>query len=197
MQWLRGKHAESADDVPKASTEGGGSSFLRRRNSLLGAPSGFGLQARDVIIPSCDIRLSAKSLGTGRLGSVCSGYWLEQPVAIKRIMPSLEEKHNPGTRKRLEQEIAMLMPHLSQPNILPLYGLCEQQDGSLWLVLKRGKKGSLKNVMKGNRGGLTLQEFFHIAKGIAAAMVYLHGQGVWCSLAACGRRRVRALFVYR
>lgn len=127
------------------------------------------------------MRIDTTVLGSGRLGSVYSGFWLEQPVVIKRILPSSEEIHNPGTRARLEQELAALLPHLSQPNILPLYGVCEQLDGSVWLVLKRGRKGSLKNVLhtfKNTTNTLPLAEVFHIAKGILAAITYLHSHGI-------------------
>jgi len=148
------------------------------RASYIGASS---LSARNVVIPASDMRIDTTVLGSGRLGSVFSGYWLEQPVVIKRILPSSEEIHNPGTRARLEQELSALLPHLSQPNILPLYGVCEQSDGSVWLVLKRGKRGSLKNVLhtyKNTNGTLPLTELFHIAKGILAAITYLHSHGI-------------------
>jgi serine/threonine protein kinase len=180
--FLRGTAGKSDKPSSEGGAGGGGSLSSRRASyTALAVPR---LTPRQAVIPSTDIRIDASAvLGSGRLGSVFPGFWLEQPVAIKRILPSSEETHNPGTKKRLEAEIAALLPHMSQPNILPLYGVCEQPDGSLWLVLKRGKRGSLKSVLRAHRGAggsppLPLHELFHLAKGIVAACIYLHGHGI-------------------
>lgn len=135
------------------------------------------LSTRRVLIPSSDVCLhDDDQLGSGRLGSVTGGLWLGQPVAIKRLVTSAEEAQVPGTRARLEKEIAELIPHLNHPNLLPLYGIVEMSDGSIGLVFKKGKGGSLKNAIRKHRasGGLPLSDILHVAKGIASALTFLH-----------------------
>jgi serine/threonine protein kinase len=135
------------------------------------------LSTRRVLIPSRDVYVHDEDqLGSGRLGSVTGGLWLGQPVAIKRLVTSAEEAQVPGTRARLEKEIADLIPHLNHPNLLPLYGIVEMSDGSIGLVFKKGKGGSLKNAIRKHRasGGLPLSDILHVAKGIASALTFLH-----------------------
>lgn len=133
------------------------------------------LDVRDVVIPADEIEVEPTTLGSGRFGVVRAGLWLGQACAIKQIVPATEA--DARTKKRLEVEIAALMPHLLHPGILPLYGIVENLDGSLWLVLKRGKFGSLKNYRRSFGGGpMPLPEMLQVAKGIAAALCYLHSR---------------------
>ena len=121
---------------------------LPQRSLLRSAP----LTPRNALIPQCDISVhSGEELGAGRLGSVAGASWLEQPCAIKRIIPSSEERNNPGVGKRLEKEVEELIPHLCHPNLLPLYGICEQPDGALYLVFKLAVRGSLSARLRARR----------------------------------------------
>lgn len=133
---------------------------------------------RGIILESEDITLSDARVGNGRLGTVLRGTWLEQPVAIKRVLPSSEQRSNPGARERLEHELSILLPHHAHPNILPLYGLHVGPDFTLYLVYKLGR-GSLKDSLRIVRGkGLVLSELFRIAIGVASALAYLHSHGI-------------------
>jgi serine/threonine protein kinase len=57
-----------------------------------GAPSvgDAALDERSVVIPRSDVVFDdgGEVLGSGRLGAVTAGRWLEQPVALKRIVPA-------------------------------------------------------------------------------------------------------------
>jgi len=139
------------------------------------------LSARRALIPSAQLHVAVEDeLGSGRLGSVVGGSWLELPVAVKRVLPVAEERAAPGTRSLLEREVELLIPHLNHPAILPLYGVAELADGALGLVFKRGARGSLRAIVRAHRGaqppGVPLAQALHLAKGICSALAYLHGQ---------------------
>ena len=140
---------------------------------------------RGVLLNAADVHLSAETVGSGRLGSVLRGTWLGQPVAIKKVLPAAERRLSPETSSLLEHEVRALMPHLVHPCLLPLYGLCADGDGALFLVFKLGEQGSLRDALRAVRpgrsgagGGLQLRDALKIASGVASALAFLHAARV-------------------
>ena len=140
---------------------------------------------RGVLLDAADVHLSSETVGSGRLGSVLRGTWLGQPVAIKKVLPAAERRISPETSALLEHEVRALMPHLVHPCLLPLYGLCTDSDGALFLVFKLGEQGSLRDALRsarpsrsGGSGGLPLRDILAIASGVASALAFLHSARV-------------------
>lgn len=144
------------------------------------------LQPRSVLLDGADVCVSSEQVGAGRLGTVLRGTWLGQPVAIKRVLPSSEQRADPSARATLERELRELLPHLQHPCLLPLYGLYEDpSDGAWHLVYKLGARGSLRDLLRAARGargsaprGLPLADVFTVAMGVASALAYLHAHGI-------------------
>ncbi len=97
----------------------------------------------------------------------------------QRIVPATHM--DPATRAALLDSIGQMLPH-AHPNILQVYGAVElEKEGGLWLVLKRGKQGSLRDVLtrggwRGVNGGAPRKLCAHVCRHVASALAYLHSQ---------------------
>lgn len=136
-------------------------------------------------------------LGWGSYGRVHRGYWNGTLVAIK-ILEQIAGDFNPRTA--LEP---LLHHRLSHPNIVKMFDISTQEvdvceDGrplqEVWMVLEYCSRGTLSDAITrgqfclpsppaaagapASRGVPDLQRIVRIAKDVASAMAYLHGQNV-------------------
>jgi hypothetical protein len=93
-----------------------------------------------------------------------------EPVALKRIRVD-----DPEQARRAHDEAALLSA-LDHPHLVRLHALVPSDDAMV-LVLDLADRGSLRDLLAG-RGRLTPGEVITALTPIAAALAYLHGEGV-------------------
>ncbi len=111
-------------------------------------------------------------LGSGGSGEVWQARVTSSgaPVALKRVATASEDQ-----RQRARAEAALLSA-LDHPNLVRLHSMVPAHD-ALVLVLDLADGGSLADLLAA-RGRLTPGEVITAVAPVAAALAYLHGEGV-------------------
>lgn len=118
---------------------------------------------------------AAPPLGAGTTGEVYLGFRCgdEERVAIKRIRP--EFAANAIMRKYLEKEASVVFEH---PNIVRTLGVCELQDGSLFILSEYVAGTTLSDYIKNVLPMLSQDEritkLLDIFRQILAALKHMH-----------------------
>jgi TPR repeat protein len=125
-----------------------------------------------ILLPAKDL-IWGKILGQGSYGKVSQGTWLNTtPVAIKDLILT---QWTAVDRESFEAE-ATLMYRLRHPNIVQLYGVC-QQEFRYSLVMELMPKGTLYELLHNNQP-LSWERRWVLAGDIAQGINYLHTQDV-------------------
>jgi TPR repeat protein len=125
-----------------------------------------------ILLPAKDL-IWGKILGQGSYGKVSQGTWLNTtPVAIKDLILT---QWTAVDRESFEAE-ATLMYRLRHPNIVQLYGVC-QQEFRYSLVMELMLKGTLYELLHNNQP-LSWERRWVLAGDIAQGINYLHTQDV-------------------
>ena len=95
---------------------------------------------------STDRYVEVKTIGEGGMGSVheCIDLDLGRRVAVKLLHPAITQ--DPAMRVLLEQE-ARLTGRLEHPNIVPIYDLERQPDGSPFYVMRMIRHPTLARIL--------------------------------------------------
>ncbi|KAK1269188.1 L-type lectin-domain containing receptor kinase IV.1 [Acorus gramineus] len=112
-------------------------------------------------------------LGKGGFGRVYKGVLPtdKREVAIKKV----SHESRQGMKEFVAEIISM--GRLRHRNIVQLLGYCRRRRGELLLVYEYMPNGSLdKFLFGGNNQSLNWSQRYHIAKGIASGLFYLHGE---------------------
>jgi serine/threonine protein kinase len=109
-------------------------------------------------------------IGKGSFGTVYSGRWCEQPVAVK----ALEGQLTPEDWQQFIREVN-IMSRLRNKSITQFYGVC-LESGRVCLVMEYMPRGSLYDVL--SKTVLSPEQQHSIALDIARGLHYLHNQGV-------------------
>lgn len=122
------------------------------------------------LIPSKELTWK-KMIGKGGFGAVYSGTWAETDVAIKQLHIEVKEK---GVLSALFNEVE-IMAALKHPNVVGIYGISEDKEGELCLVMELMQGGALQNLLNSSE---ELSERFKVqtAIEIASGLKYLHKQ---------------------
>jgi TPR repeat protein len=125
-----------------------------------------------ILLPAKDL-IWGKILGQGSYGKVSQGMWLNTtPVAIKDLILT---QWTAVDTQSFEAE-ATLMYRLRHPNIVQLYGVC-QQEFRYSLVMELMPKGTLYELLHNNQP-LSWERRWVLAGDIAQGINYLHTQDV-------------------
>ncbi|HUT34381.1 MAG TPA: protein kinase, partial [Planctomycetota bacterium] len=102
--------------------------------------------------PSAGRYVEQGAIGHGGMGEVvlCVDRDIRRPVAMKRMLPATAE--DPARRARFIEE-AQVTGQLEHPNIVPIYELTRQPDGSVYYTMKLVKGKSLADILKELRAG--------------------------------------------
>ncbi|KAJ0809611.1 putative protein kinase RLK-Pelle-DLSV family [Helianthus annuus] len=134
--------------------------------------SGFQLPLYDLetILLACNNFSERNKIGQGGFGSVYKGEFANgQEIAVKRLV----EKSTQGVEE-LKNEI-ILIAKLQHRNLVKLLGCCIEGEETM-LVYEYLPNKSLNNFIydKPTRKLLTWRKRYHIIKGIARGLLYLH-----------------------
>src|SRR5690242_7683890 len=92
------------------------------------------------------------------------------PVALKKLK-SQEQL------KEFESEATMLQS-LTHPNVVQVFGIFTDAEGSKYLVTELLSKGNLQHVLLEHGSTLNQADLLGMARDSAAGMAYLHDQNV-------------------
>ena len=108
------------------------------------------------------------SLGRGVISQVSRAYALEKKrdVAIKRLLPHNESRLRDAEFASLQRE-ALALSRLKHPNVVELYELCEDENGS-YAVLEMIQGESLETLIR--EGALTASDFMLVASQSLSAL---------------------------
>jgi serine/threonine protein kinase len=121
-------------------------------------------------IDSKDIKIK-KHIGSGASATVYTAEWENKTVAYK-IFKAVDSEDI----KDFEYE-AKIMIESNHPNIVHLYRVCIKQ-GTFGLVMEYMNMGTLKEVLKKEKGKITWAAKWNIAYDLAAALKFLHSKDV-------------------
>ncbi|XRA99044.1 phytosulfokine receptor [Pycnococcus provasolii] len=135
------------------------------------------------VISSKDLKLG-KPVGVGAQGTVYSGEWNGELVAIKifRVSTSNNESEVQALRK-IGVELSILH-RIRHPNVLYLYGVCITRDetvpdGKLVQMVTELGECSLRDFMRTNAFlSMGIVQRLRLASGILSGIAYLHENGV-------------------
>jgi tRNA A-37 threonylcarbamoyl transferase component Bud32 len=120
-----------------------------------------------------------KTLGKGAMGIVYLG---EDPVISRRVAikvirahPDLEGTELEERQARFEREFRSA-GNLSHPNIVTVYDVGKETNDS-FITMEYVQGESLESVLKAGRA-FTFKEIARIARQIASALDYAHGEGI-------------------
>jgi len=108
-----------------------------------------------------------KKIGSGTYGKVNVGKWLGVPVAIKKSIFMAED---------LEKELSVLL-RLRHPNIVTVYGLCEEAPGEFLLVEELAANsldGHYNAHYKASGQCLPFEETLRLGSQLADALAFIH-----------------------
>lgn len=110
-------------------------------------------------------------IGVGGMATVYRGFDLQSRrlVALKTLRP--EYQRDPGSRQRFRRE-ARAMAFVSHPNLVTIYDLYEEQDGS-WVVMEYVDGETLKALVQRD-GPLPPESVALILRQLANALGHLH-----------------------
>src|SRR5437762_5804870 len=94
-------------------------------------------------------------------------------VAVKRVLSYRADSH--GALQRFRRE-AQAVASLDHPNILPIYEVCESEDGLPFFSMKFAEKGSLQENAASLRD--EPRKCVQLMSKVAHAVDYAHSQGV-------------------
>lgn len=112
-------------------------------------------------------------IGKGNFGEVWLATWLGSPVAVKTIVPELQNKEK--LVKRFQDEI-ILMSTLHHPNVVLFLGACTRKP-NMALVIEYCAHGSLHHFLKNEHQHgvrITMSHVLRFALDIARGVYYLH-----------------------
>ena len=98
---------------------------------------------------------------------------LQREVALKVLDPILFR--DPTLVQRFEQE-ARIAANVEHPNLVTVYEIAEA-EGRYYIAMKYISGGSLADLMQSGKP-LPPKQMFQIIKGVAAALDYIHAQGL-------------------
>lgn len=112
-----------------------------------------------------------RPIGVGGMAMVYRGVDLQsrRTVAVKTLRA--EYKHDPSSRQRFRRE-ARAMAFVNHPNLVTIYDLHEEQEGS-WVVMELVEGETLKELVRRD-GPLPLEEVALILQQLANALGHLH-----------------------
>jgi serine/threonine protein kinase len=124
------------------------------------------------------ISLTEDILGTGAFGEVRRGTYERREVAVK-VIKSRGGPFNDTEKRAIENEI-LLMSHCSFPSILHLYGFCQVEHRSVYLVLELCPLGSLWSYLSDETKHPSIPLALSVAwiADIFSALSYLHDRGI-------------------
>jgi len=116
-------------------------------------------------------------LGRGGMGVVYRARQrtLQREVAVKRL-----QSDDPLFRRAFVTE-SMVTGELEHPNIVPVYALCEEPDGGLWLVMKRIGGRTLAELiaeLPKPRDIRAIDRLIDVVLDVADALRFAHSRGV-------------------
>ncbi|MEK7485280.1 MAG: protein kinase, partial [Planctomycetota bacterium] len=127
-----------------------------------------------------------ETLGKGGMGIVqrVQDRWLEREVALKRIISKKEKEVLSDTKQamlwRLMNE-ATITAKLQHPNIIPLYDMNQEVDGTLYFTMQRVHGETLSSYLKKIRKkeiGFHREKLLSIFLKICEAISYAHSEQV-------------------
>ena len=122
-------------------------------------------------IPASKVKCGA-SLGGGGQGDVYEGVWEREKVAIK-IMQKMAAD-SPHTKRCLQE--MLVLTRLRHPNIVSVFGISRQADGSVWLIMELVEGGTLNDLVERAGGPLPLAEALHYLLALASALAHTHSK---------------------
>ncbi len=115
-------------------------------------------------------------LGVGTVGTIYAATEKAtgNPVAIKRLHPSVSRDPLIGARFRREM---MILQRLRHPNVIGYYGGGEDSDGNLFYIMELVEGGSFRDLLASN-GALSWQVVVSAASQICSALQCAHNHGI-------------------
>lgn len=112
-----------------------------------------------------------RPIGVGGMAMVYEGFDLQsrRKVALKTLRP--EYQRDPDSRQRFRRE-ARAMAFVSHPNLVTIYDLYEEQDGS-WVVMEYIDGETLKELVRRD-GALAPESVTLILRQLANALSHIH-----------------------
>jgi len=120
-----------------------------------------------VSIPSDEVEIVVRGLGSGAYGEVHKGKYKNQPVAVKTIINITEMSMN-----EFRHEV-MLSVQLDHPNLILVLGAMWDDD-MIAIVIEFAEGGSLDYAKKRSKGWTWTDPLIKIAQGCARGLAYLH-----------------------
>jgi serine/threonine-protein kinase len=106
---------------------------------------------------------------------------IARPVAIKRLLPELEDT---GALLRFVEEIRTI-GRLEHPNIVPIHDVGVDEEGRYFFVMKYVEGETLASILDGLRAGdpeyhrkYTVERRVEIVIGVLQALAFAHAHGV-------------------
>jgi len=163
LSWLEDK--SSPDELPSVSPL-----VVRAHNLVQKHSVGW--------IPFEEITIGER-IGYGSAGEVYKGYFLQTPVAIKRLFDNKSQVLEDFFRE------VTLMSKLSHPNVLLFMGVCVRDNGDRYIITEMMTKGSVFDLLHPNlafsalrnpstKNKVTPERIQQILVQCARAMSYLH-----------------------
>jgi serine/threonine protein kinase len=115
-------------------------------------------------------------LGVGTVGTIYAAVEKAtgNPVAIKRLHPSVSRDPLIGARFRREM---MILQRLRHPNVIGYYGGGEDTDGNLFYIMELVEGGSFRDLLASD-GALSWQVVVSAACQICSALQCAHNHGI-------------------
>jgi serine/threonine-protein kinase len=139
-------------------------------------------------LPPPDLSLTKESryalreeLGKGGMGLVllARDNVLRRDIALKTLLPSLQEDESAQQRLSLEAQVT---GHLEHPSIVPIYDLGNLGDGQPYYTMRVAREESLEQIIgrmrDGADSGYSLTQLVSILRQVALAIQYAHDHGV-------------------
>lgn len=123
-------------------------------------------------------------LSTGQSSHVYRAQWNGTHVAVKKLF-SLSGPRKPGSGESKDPTEAIglhsrelgVLSRIRHPHIIQFMGAVAFSSGHLGIVTELCKRGSLYDVMYGERHALNEREILTLASGVVRGLLYLHGLG--------------------
>jgi tRNA A-37 threonylcarbamoyl transferase component Bud32 len=181
-----GASRESSQVSPSNSgnTKTAPSTTSKRSHSVASNHSGHSSGVRPAKAPavkaSFDLMIKKRDLefgniiGRGSSGTIYSGRWHDQRVAIKQLATEALVGEREGALEEAKM-VGMIRPH---PNVIQIFGVCVSKQ-HVFIVMSKMHSSLDKLVYHvQRRNWLTPERMYRMAMGIVAGMIHLDSQGI-------------------
>lgn len=127
----------------------------------------------DLMIKKRDLEFG-NIIGRGSSGTIYSGRWHDQRVAIKQLITEVLVGEREGALEEAKM-VGMIRPH---PNVIQILGVCVTKQ-HVFIVMSKMHSSLDKLVYHvQRRKWLTVERMYRMAMGIVAGMIHLESQGI-------------------